>query len=102
MNDIVNKKKGQVIPVPSLKSNKVLQPYFAAGAAPSAFFSSAFFAFFAFFTFFTFFAFATSAFSTAGAAAGAATGSAAITVVQNAKTNAITNNPKRFILKSSF
>jgi len=35
-----------------------------------------------------------------GAAAGAATGSAAITVVQNTKTNATINNPKRFIFKS--
>jgi hypothetical protein len=98
-------KKGQVKPVPSLKPHKVfLQAYFAAGASAGAMsFFSSFFIFFAFFIFFIFFfsAFAGAAFS-ALAPTGVAMGSAAIAVVQNAKTNATTNNAKRFIFKPSF
>jgi hypothetical protein len=103
-------KKGQALPVPSLNHLKFLQTYFAAGASAGAasFFSSflAFLHFFTFFAFFTLSAFTGAAFCingvVSGGAAGAVMSPAAITVVQNAKTNATINNAKRFILKSSF
>jgi hypothetical protein len=89
------KKQGQGKPVLASDRIKLWQIYFAAGASlagSSAFFSAAFFAFFIYFL-----SFAGAAFSIfTGSAAGAGL-SAAITVVQNAKTKATTNNTKRFI-----
>jgi predicted phage tail protein len=90
------KRRDRFLPVPSLTDIKFLQTYFAAGAAAgsAAFFLAATFFWSAFIV--------AACPSFVGAAVSTALGGAAIPVVQNAKTNATTNNNTRFILNSPY